>query len=157
MIFQTFGNIIAYGIIHITGYTTYKGWRWIYIIERSITAVADIVSWFAIIDLSGSPRNVFLIPKQTSYVKAHLRKDRGDEVPEKINWGFVGRTMLDWRVWSFAFLYISAGITVYSFIYFLPIILQDGLGYSQEETFLLGSPPMVFSVIEAWDISFLVD
>ena len=71
-----FGNIVC-GIIQITRYTTYTGWRWICITEGSITAVTDIVVLFSIIDFPDSLRNIFLTQGQTTYVKVRLQKVRG--------------------------------------------------------------------------------
>jgi len=45
----------------------------------------------------------------------------------------------------------------YAFTFFLPIILQDGLGFSQELAFILTAPPVLFSVIESWGVSWLAD
>lgn len=54
-------------------------------------------------------------------------------------------------------MYMSAGIGVYAFSFFLPIILMDGLSYSLELAFLLSAPPSIFAVIEAFVVAWLTD
>jgi MFS family permease len=97
---SSFANILAYGIIQISNHTTYKGWRWIYIIEGAITCVAAIFARFIIVDFPDSSRNKFLTPEESVVVKARLANDRGFEEGEKVTWKVIWRTMLDWKVWS---------------------------------------------------------
>lgn len=97
---SAFANILAYGITQIANHTTYKGWRWIFIVEGAITCVAAIAAWFVIVDFPDSPRNKFLTAEEKSIVKARLRNDRGIEESEKVTWKVIGNTMLDWKVWS---------------------------------------------------------
>jgi sugar phosphate permease len=97
---SAFANILAYGIIQIANHTTYKGWRWIYIIEGTITCVTAILAWFIIVDFPESPRNKFLTMEEKAAVKSRLAQDRGYEEGEKVTWKIIGNTMLDWKVWS---------------------------------------------------------
>lgn len=97
---SAFANILAYGIIQIARHTTYKGWRWIFIVEGAITCVAAILAWFVIVDFPDSSRNTFLTAEEKAIVKARLANDRGVEKSEKVTWKVIGQTLLDWKIWS---------------------------------------------------------
>jgi hypothetical protein len=54
-------------------------------------------------------------------------------------------------------MYMSGAIGVYGFLFFLPIILRDGLGYSLELSFILSAPPALFAVVVALTVSWIAD
>ncbi|KIW88801.1 uncharacterized protein Z519_10285 [Cladophialophora bantiana CBS 173.52] len=152
-----FANIFAYGLIQIANKTTYKGWRWIYIIEGSLTSFFAVIAWFVIVDFPASKRNKFLSPEEKQFALDRLAKDRGTEERQKVSSQRILDTLKDWKVWSFSLMYMSAGIGVYAFLFFLPIILMRGLSYSLELAFLLSAPPSIFAVIEAFIVAWLAD
>lgn len=67
------------------------------------------------------------------------------------------KTAADWKPWAFSLMYMAGAVGVYAFLFFLPIILRGGLGYSLELSFILSTPPQLFSVVEAMSISWLAD
>ncbi|KAL7622399.1 hypothetical protein AAE478_007903 [Parahypoxylon ruwenzoriense] len=155
---SAFANIFALGLIQIAKTnTTYKGWRWIYIIEGVITCLAAVLAWFIIVDFPDSSRNKFLSAEESAFVKARLAEDRGVEGREKVTWAVFIETITDWKVWSFSLMYMAGAVGVYAFLFFLPIILRNGMGYSLELAFVLSAPPALFSVIEAMVVSWLAD
>lgn len=172
---SAFANIFAYGLIQISKHHSYKGWvirwildyptsltaiirwRWIFIIEGAITAAAGIGSWFIIIDFPDSDANKFLTAEEKAFVKARLAADRGPEEHEKVTMRIVLKTAADWKPWAFSLMYIAGAIGVYAFLFFLPLILRGGLGYSLEMSFILSAPPSLFSVVEALLIPWLAD
>jgi len=154
---SAFANIFAYGLIQIAKRTEYKGWRWIFIIEGAITCVAAIAAWFIIVDFPDSDRNKFLSVEEKMFVKSRLAADRGTEERQKVTWSILFRTAADWKVWAYSLMYMSGAVGVYAFLFFLPIILRSGLGYSLSMSFILSAPPALFSVIEAFFISWLAD
>ncbi|KAF4981714.1 hypothetical protein FZEAL_2516 [Fusarium zealandicum] len=154
---SAFANILAYGLIQISKHHSYKGWRWIFIVEGAITILTGIGSWFIIIDFPDSAANTFLTPEERAFVKARLAADRGPEDHEKVTLSIILQTAADWKPWAFSLMYIAGAVGVYAFLFFLPIILRDGLGYSLELSFILSTPPALFSVVEAIFISWLAD
>jgi len=54
-------------------------------------------------------------------------------------------------------MYMAGAIGVYAFLYFLPLILKNGLGYDTELAFILSAPPALFSVIMAFYLSWYSD
>ncbi|KAM0432016.1 hypothetical protein ACHAQK_009932 [Fusarium lateritium] len=154
---SAFANILAYGLIQISKHHHYKGWRWIFIVEGAITVVAGIGSWFIIVDFPDSDKNTFLTVEERAFVKARLAEDRGPEEREKVTGKVLARTAADWKPWAFSLMYMAGAVGVYAFLFFLPIILRGGLGYSLELSFILSTPPSLFAVIEAMAISWLAD
>ncbi|KAL2674277.1 hypothetical protein Neosp_012728 [[Neocosmospora] mangrovei] len=154
---SAFANILAYGLIQISKHHSYKGWRWIFIIEGAITVLAGIGSWFIIVDFPDSSANTFLTPEERAFVKARLAADRGPEEREKVTLKVIAKTAADWKPWAYSLMYMAGAVGVYAFLFFLPIILRGGLGYSLEMSFILSTPPALFSVVEAMAISWLAD
>ncbi|KAI0888064.1 MFS general substrate transporter [Annulohypoxylon maeteangense] len=155
---SAFANILALGLIQISKvHPSYKGWRWIYIIEGIMTCVAAVIAWFVIVDFPDSDRNTFLSEEESAFVKARLAEDRGTEEREKVTWAVFVETATDWKVWSFALMYSAGAVGVYAFLFFLPIILRNGMGYSQDLAFVLSAPPALFSVVEGMFVSWLAD
>ena len=154
---SAFANIFAYGLIQIGNHTSYKGWRWIFIIEGSITCVAATVARFIIVDFPDSHGNHFLTEDEKVFVRSRLADDRGIEEGEKVTRRVLLKTAADWRVWAFSLMYMAGAVGVYAFLFFLPIILRKGMGFSLELSFILSAPPSLFAVIEAMFISWLAD
>ncbi|KAI1074787.1 MFS general substrate transporter [Whalleya microplaca] len=154
---SAFANIFALGLIQISRVHHYKGWRWIYIIEGALTCVLAVISWFIIIDFPHSDRNGFLSAEETAFVRTRLAEDRGAEDQQKVTWAVFFDTVTDWKVWAFGLMYMAGAVGVYAFLFFLPIILQNGMGYSLDLAFVLSAPPALFSVVEGQLISWLAD
>ncbi|KAH7018541.1 major facilitator superfamily domain-containing protein [Microdochium trichocladiopsis] len=156
---SAFANILALGLVQISRVHHYKGWRWIYIIEGALTCLLAVVAWFVVVDFPDSHRNKFLSAEEKQLVLARLAIDRGgvEETREKVTAKIVGQTLADWKVWAFSLMYMAGAVGVYAFLFFLPIILQNGMGFSRELAFILSAPPALFSVIEALAVSWLAD
>ncbi|KAF9893419.1 hypothetical protein FE257_010731 [Aspergillus nanangensis] len=154
---SSFSNILAYGFIHISAHPFTAGWRWIFIVEGAITSAIGLFSWFVIVDFPGSPRNTFLSAEEKATVESRLVQERGTSEGEKVTWKVIRETVTDWRVWSLSFMYNTGSVGIYAFLFFLPIILQDSLGFSQQLAFLLSAPPAAFAVIFAFVVSYFAD
>jgi cyanate permease len=131
--------------------------RWIFIIEGAITCLAAIIAWFLIVDFPDSQGNKFLSAEEKAFVRSRLADDRGVEEREKVTTKIIFKTAADWKVWAFSLMYMSGAVGVYAFIFFLPLILRKGMGFSLQLSFILSAPPSLFAVIEAMFISWLAD
>lgn len=155
---SAFANVFALALIQISKTrTSYKGWRWIYIVEGVVTCAAAVLAWFVIVDFPDSDRNTFLSAEESAFVRVRLAEDRGSEERGRVTWAIFVDTLTDWKVWSFALMYSAGAVGVYAFLFFLPIILKNGMGYSQELAFVLSAPPALFSVVEGLVVSWLAD
>lgn len=94
----SFANILAYGLIHISKDPFNDGWRWIFIVEGSLTAAIAIVCWFILIDFPGSKRNTFLSPEDNAIIETRL-VEQGSPGGEKVTWKSILETVSDWKLW----------------------------------------------------------
>lgn len=51
---------------------------------------------------------------------------------------------LDWKTWFFASNFGLSAVVTYSVIFFLPIVLKEGLGYSEIAALMLPAPVRVY-------------
>ena len=154
---QGFSNIFAYGLVQIGNHTTYKGWRWIYIIEGAITAVLGIIAYFYLIDFPDSRRTKFLTGKEKAFVNDRLSWDRGLHENHKVTWTSIRKDLKDWKVWACAWIYFSATIGTYALGFFLPTILKKSLGFSVAAAFCLSGVRDTFAVIVSFTLSWWSD
>lgn len=97
---SSFANILAYGLIQIASHPTIDGWKWIYIVEGSITIGIGILARFIIIDFPESKRNRFLTSDEVTVVRGRLEDERGRFEAEKVTWRVILVTLQDWWIWS---------------------------------------------------------
>jgi hypothetical protein len=69
----------------------------------------------------------------------------------------VGRSLLDWKLWSFAFIYMGGAVGLSGLLFFLPLILNKGLKFSVEKAYLLSAPPPILAAIVGLATSWLAD
>lgn len=111
--------------------------------------ITTAVAIAAAIFLVGFPDNKklyrgFLTERERQYVLAIINQDRNDaEVKEPFSIKPYLRNGLDLKVWGFGFLFCMLLVVAYSFSYFLPIILQRGMGFSMAAAQCLVTPPYV--------------
>lgn len=157
LFFQGFSNIFAYGLVQIGNHTSYKGWRWIYIIEGTMTALLGIIAYFYLIDFPDSRRTKFLSEKEKAFVNERLSWDRGTNETHKVTWQSMKNDLKDWKVWACAWIYFSATIGTYALGFFLPTILKKGLGFSLAASFVLSGVRDTFAVAVSFTLSWWSD
>ncbi|RDL40750.1 Uncharacterized protein BP5553_00729 [Venustampulla echinocandica] len=144
-----FGGILAYGLMQMDGLAGLSGWRWIFIMEGLLTCVLGIGSYFIIVDFPEDSPNSwsFLNQDEADFIVARIEKDRADTVVEPFSvWGYLKHAG-DSKVWAMAMLYLLTTTNSYSIAYFLPIILQKGMGFSVAKAQCLVAPPYVAAAI----------
>ena len=87
----------------------------------------------------------FLSEKEAAFVVARIEKDRHDAIPEPFRISTYLRCALDGKIWGFAALFGLSTTQTYAIAYFLPIILEDGMGFSEAASQCLVSPPYVLA------------
>ncbi|OQU95791.1 hypothetical protein CLAIMM_01963 [Cladophialophora immunda] len=101
------------------------GWRWIFIIEGTVTALVAILIFPFLIDFP--------------------EKDRYDVLPQKFQLKKYLQAGLDIHVWAFSALFMLNSVPVYATANFLPIILNSGMGFDVAVSQCLSSPPYLAS------------
>jgi hypothetical protein len=145
------GGIVNFGLNQLNGKGGLKGWQWMFIVQGSITAFIGILTYFWMVDFpEGSHRSFhFLSKAESKVVSARIEKDRGDVVSDPFAWSKVFVHAKDLKIYGFCVLYFLQNLVSTSLSYFLPIILQGGMGFDTNESILLSAPPYYYAVIPA--------
>ena len=112
------------------------GWRWIFIMQGIITVVVGAIGAFTIVDfpeLAAKRTKTslpFLNEKEVAFVCARIEKDRHDVVLEPFNLGKYLRGACDLKILGFGAIFGLTTTVTYAIAYFLPIILNVGMGFS---------------------------
>ncbi|KAK4942860.1 hypothetical protein LTR10_017436 [Elasticomyces elasticus] len=156
---SSFANILCVGLTHIADDPGTNGWKYIFIVQGTITIAIAITAWFLIVDFPEREiqKAKFLSVDEAQVLRARLVRDRGSAEGERVTWRTIKAVGLDWRVWSLSFIYMAGAAGVYGLLLFLPIVLRRGLGYSQTKSFLLAAPPAALAVIFVLLISIISD
>lgn len=127
-----------------------------------LTCLLALGSYFLIVDfpedaaLAGFQLK-FLNEDEAAFIVARIEKDRNDAIPEPFSIGSYLRNALDLKVWGFAWLFMLSTTCSYAIAYFLPIILNDGMGFSIATSECLVSPPYVAAAIVMYTWAYLGD
>ncbi|BCS25373.1 uncharacterized protein APUU_50084A [Aspergillus puulaauensis] len=144
-----FGGILAYGLMQMDGLGGKEGWRWIFIIEGILTCVLGLSSYTILVDFpEQSPKSWrFLNEDEAAHVIATIENDRSDVFAEEFTVRGYLHNAKDSKVWLYAMLYLLTTTNTYAIAYFLPIILQDSMGFSVVKAQCLVAPPYVAAAI----------
>ncbi|KAJ9475658.1 putative High-affinity nicotinic acid transporter (putative) [Pseudozyma hubeiensis] len=153
-----FSNILAYGmsLIRVPD-RTFRGWRWIFIIEGLLTIVLAVIAYFIILDFPDkAAEKGFLTIAERDMILARIQRDRGDAKPDALTWGKAAKYAKDIKVWLYGLMFMCTTMPTYGFAYFLPVILR-GLGYSIKDSFLLGAAPYCVAMVGAFGTAVIAD
>ena len=120
----------------------HAGWRWIFILEGTITAAFGLVAYFLIVDFPEDAHKSwkFLKEDEIQTVIDRINRDRQDVVTSAFKLGSYLKNALDWKIWFFAANFGLTSVVTYAAAYFLPIVLQEGLGFSEAASECLSTP-----------------
>ncbi|KAI9372451.1 major facilitator superfamily domain-containing protein [Aspergillus egyptiacus] len=140
-----FGGVLAYGLMQMDGIGGKTGWEWIFIIEGLFTCVLGVGSYAILVDFpEQSPKSWhFLNETEAQYIVASIQNDRSDVYAEEFSIKKYLQNCTDSKVWLYALLYLLTTANTYSIAYFLPIILQDSMGFDVAKAQCLVAPPYV--------------
>jgi MFS family permease len=150
-----FGGLLASAIGKMNGLRGYHGWRWIFILEGTLTCVVSIIFFFYIPDFPENSK--WLTAEERAYVKARLQADQGKSAVErKITIKDIINVFKDLKVVVGGFMYFGLIVTAYGYAYFSPGIIQ-GYGYSPIQTQLHSVPPWAAAFVFSMLIAYLSD
>ncbi|CAG5171867.1 uncharacterized protein ALTATR162_LOCUS7387 [Alternaria atra] len=144
------GGIVNFGLNQLDGQML-KGWQWMFVVQGSITAFFGILTYWWMVDFPEHAQNsfYFLTPHESALASSRIQKDRGDVKPDDFAWSKVFVHAKDVKVYGFCTLYFLQNLVSTSLSYFLPIILQGGMGFSSNKSILLSAPPYYYAVLPA--------
>ncbi|KAI1367033.1 major facilitator superfamily domain-containing protein [Xylaria arbuscula] len=156
---SAFSGILAFGITHLEGAGGLRGWRWIFVLEGIFTILLGIAGYWLLVDFPDSTRKnwKFLSEKERAWVVQRVNADRGDAEAPKFQLRNFLRAGLDWRLWAYGLIAFGSTTVSYGFAFFLPIILNENLGYGVGASQALVAPPYAFAGIFMYTMGWLGD
>jgi sugar phosphate permease len=151
-----FGGLLASAIGKMDGLNGYKGWRWIFILEGTLTCVVSFAFFFLIPDFPEHSK--WLTEEERTYVTARLRADQGKSAAErKITVKDVINVFKDPKIFLGGISYFGLIVPAYGYAYFSPGIIQSLGGYSAIQTQLHSVPPWAAAFVFAMVIAYASD
>lgn len=138
------------------GIRGYRGWRWIFIIEGILTCVIAVIGFFTLVDFPDNAQRHkrFLDAREIKWALARINVDRADAVAEPFSLKRFLTPALEANTWAFGVIFGMSTTVTYSLAYFLPVILNHGLGYSVGASQCLVAPPYaaagIWMFLSAW-------
>jgi MFS family permease len=145
------GGIVNFGLNQLNGRGGLKGWQFMFLAQGSITAFIGIVTYWWMVDFPENSHHSFrfLDKSESQIVSSRIQGDRGDVKADPFAWSKIFVHAKDVKVYGFCVLYFLQNLVSTSLSYFLPIILQGGMGFSTNDSILLSAPPYYYAVIPA--------
>lgn len=154
------GSIVNYGLNQLDGRSGLKGWQYMYLVQGAITICIAIATYFWMVDFPEHSQSsvYFLNPEETSLALSRINIDRKDAYePEPFSLAKVAVHFLDPKLYCFSALFFLLNLVSTALSYFLPLILEGGMGFSSNQAILLSAPPYYYAAIPVLLSSFLGD
>ncbi|KAI1434389.1 major facilitator superfamily domain-containing protein [Xylaria sp. CBS 124048] len=153
---SAFNGILAFGITHLEGDTD---------VEADDDKVLPLLSWALLAtgcSLTFPSRNArtqwkFLSASERAWVVKRVNDDRGDVQAPKFELGKFFGAGLDWRLWAYGMIAFGSTTQTYALAFFLPIILNQNLGYGVGASQALVAPPYAFAGFYMYAVGWLGD
>ncbi|KAI0592959.1 major facilitator superfamily MFS-1 [Biscogniauxia sp. FL1348] len=156
---SAFSGILAFGLIHLAGRGGLGGWRWIFIVEGIITTLLGIAGYWLLVDFPDSKRKSwrFLSDKERAWVVRRVDADRGDVAAPKFQLSKFLSGGRDPKVWAYGLIAFGSTTITYSLAYFLPLILNESLGFDVGTSQCLVAPPFAVAGVFMYGMGWLGD
>ncbi|CAK7223358.1 High-affinity nicotinic acid transporter [Sporothrix bragantina] len=147
-----FGGLLASAIGKMNLMRGYLGWRWIFILEGSVSFVICFIFLFTFPSFPEQAK--WLREDEREYIKARLRADQGNNAAErKVTFRDILTVLRDYKIILGGFMYFGLIVPAYSYAFFAPTIIAT-YNYGSIQTQLHSVPPWAtafgFSMIVAY-------
>lgn len=145
VVIQSTGSIVNYGLNHLDGRAGMAGWRWMFLVQGLWTCVLGIITYWWMVDFPEKANRsfFFLSDREAKIASRRIQADRGDLKTYPFSFGEILRNFADPKLYGFSCLFFLLNLVSTSMSYFLPIILQSGMGFSSNISILLSTPVCV--------------
>ena len=135
------GNIVNYGLNHLDGRAGLTGWRWMYLVQGLITCVIGILTYWWMVDFPDKAQEsfFFLSNAEAQLARQRIQTDRDDVNAAPFTWRNILVNFLDPKIYGFSCMFFLLNLVSTSLSYFLPIILESGMGFSSNKSILLST------------------
>ncbi|KAI0122031.1 putative MFS transporter [Daldinia grandis] len=143
------GGIVNFGLNQLDGKGGIAGWRYMFLVQGLISIIIGLITYFWIVDFPEEAHRSFwfLTSEEQELAVARINADRKDVEPDPFSWGKVFVHARDPKVYGFACMFFLLNLVSTALSYFLPIILQNGMGFDENQSILLSAPPYYYAVI----------
>lgn len=143
------GSIVNFGLNQLNGKGGLEGWRYMFLVQGLITIVIGFVTYFWMVDFPENAHHsfYFLTKEEQALAISRIQKDRKDVQADPFTWSKFFVHAKDAKVYGFACLFFLLNLVSTALSYFLPIILQSGMGFSENKAIILSAPPYYYAVI----------
>ncbi|KAI0518504.1 putative allantoate permease [Xylaria bambusicola] len=144
-----FGGLLASAISKLNGVRGLSSWRWVFILEGIATVLIGFIAFFSITDF---PREAkWLSHNEREFLIAKTGASESHDVP--VTARDISFFLAKPKNLVAGIMYLALLIPSYSFVFFIPTIVQ-GLGYGTVETQLHSVPPFAaafgFAIVTAY-------
>ncbi|KAJ7199968.1 MFS general substrate transporter [Mycena pura] len=140
-----FGGLLAGGVITgLEGAMGIRGWRWLFIIEGSLTMFVSIIVVFI---LPNWPANTkWLSQEEKALAAARIKADHVGTVGQKMSsWKATLSALADWRTYLFTFMYMMV-VGAGTITYFVPT-LTSNLGFTGNKAQFMTVPVYAVTLV----------
>ncbi|UNI23800.1 hypothetical protein JDV02_009597 [Purpureocillium takamizusanense] len=148
------GGLIAYGIQSMGDRHGLEAWRWLFIIEGTISLVVGALCW---VSLPTTPETAWFLNKEERATMATIRaRNQRFGSSERLSWKKAGTALADPLVWIASVAMFFSSIAMFGFSTFLPTLLK-GMNYTSLEANYLSIPVYVLASIATGVTTFISD
>lgn len=154
-----FSGLLAYAIGQLDGTWGYHGWRFIYVIEGTLSVVVGLL---AFIFVYPSPENVksWLSDDERRFLVLRHKFSAGGESAigekEEFDWKYARQAFKSMHIYAIALMEFTLCVVVYGASFILPTVIAN-LGYSAARAQAMTVPPYAFACIVTVASGFLAD
>lgn len=153
------GSIVNFGLEKLDGHRGLAGWRWMFLVQGVCAMFIGLITYFWIVDFPEECHKSFrfLSYQEQQLAVDRITKDRSDVQATPFALKTVLRHALDLKIYGFACMLFLLNVVSTALSYFLPIILQGGMGFSTDKAIVLAAPPYYYAMIPVLLSSFVSD
>lgn len=143
------GGIINFGLNHLDGRQGLAGWRWMFLVQGAMASFLGLVAFFWMVDLPerASKSVKFFNPEENELLLQRIDRDRGDAQVLEFSFKRLLANGKDPQIYGFAVMFFLQNLVSTGLSYFLPIILQGGMGFSTNKAILLQAPVYYYAMV----------
>lgn len=120
----SFGGLLAAAISQMKNVGGKKGWAWIFILEGLATVLIGIMSFWMVHDFPDEA--TFLTEDDRKRVIRRLKLDQQSSAEhEEFKMKYVWASVMDWKTWTGALIYMGCDGSLYAFSLFIPTIINE--------------------------------